>query len=82
MQFLRDLAGQLVSDDAAGDSLDVRKKVVHGFDFPFGAADGEVCAGALDEVVKIFLRVTESFAVGIFAFAADIEVGVESLLES
>ena len=49
--------------------------------FAFGAADRELRAGPLDEVVEIFLRVAERFAVGVFAFAADVEIGIESLLE-
>ena len=49
--------------------------------FALGAADGELGAGALDQVVEIFLRVAQSVAVSVFAFAADVEIGIESLLE-
>ena len=73
--------GKFVADDAAGNALDVGQQIVQGLHLALGAAHGELRAGALDQVVEIFLRVLERFAVGVFAFAADVEVGIESLLE-
>ena len=81
-QLLRDLVGQFVAHDAAGDALNVRQQIVHRFLLAVSAAHGELRAGALDQVVEIFLRVAQGFAVGVFAFAADVEVGIESLFES
>ena len=80
-ELLRDFLGQFVAHDAAGDALDVRQEIVHGFDLAFSAAHGELRAGALDEVIEIFLRSLQRRGVGVFAFAADVEVGIESLLE-
>ena len=73
--------GQFVAHNAAGDALHVGEQVIHGFDFSFGAARGELRARAFDQVVEISLRVAQRFAVGVFSFATDVEVGIESLLE-
>ena len=54
-ELLRDLVGQLVAHDAAGHALDVRQEIVDGLLFAFAAADGELRAGAFDEVIEIFL---------------------------
>ena len=81
LEFLRDLLREFVAHDAAGDALDVRQEIVHRFVFAFGAADGKLRACALDQVVEVFLRVAQGLTVGVLAFAADVEVGIESLLE-
>ncbi len=80
-QFLRDLLRQLVADDPAGHALDVGQQMIHGLLFAFAGADGKLCAGSLDEVVKIFLRILQRRGVGVFPFAADVEIGIETLFE-
>ena len=57
------------------------QQVVHGLHLALGAAHGELRAGALDQVIEIFLRMLQRFAVGVFALAADVEIGIESLLQ-
>jgi hypothetical protein len=49
--------------------------------FPFTAAHGELRSRPLDQVIEIFLRILQRRAVGFFAFAADIQIGIESLIE-
>ena len=70
LQFLRDVGGEFVADDAAGNALDVRQEIVDGFDLALGGA-GKLGLGALDEVIKVLLRGLQSRAVGGSSLAAD-----------
>ncbi len=72
---------QFVAYDAARYSLNVGQQIIHGLYLAFAASHGELRAGALDQVVEIFLRVAQGFAVRFFSFAADVEIGVEALVK-
>ena len=63
LQFLRDVGGKFVADDAAGNALDVRQKIVHRFDLALGGSR-ELRLGALDEVIEILLRGLQCRAIG------------------
>src|SRR5579862_8863446 len=55
VELLRDLVLQFVAHNAAGHALNVRQKIVDGFDFALGAASSELGAGSLDQVREIWL---------------------------
>ncbi len=80
-QFLRDFLRQFVADDSAWNALDVGQEMIHRLLFALGTAHGKLGAGAFDQVVEIFLRGLQRGGVGVFAFAADVEIGIETLLE-
>src|SRR5579863_9255254 len=81
-EFLRDLTGQFVAYDPAGHALDMRQQVIQSLHFSFCATNRELALGALDQVGEITLRMLEGFAIGVFAFAPNEEIGVESRFES
>ncbi len=80
LQFLRDVGGEFVAHDAAGNALDVGQQIVDGFDLAFGSAR-ELCLGTLDEVGEILLRSLQDRPIGSGSLAAHEEVGIEALLK-
>ena len=42
---------------------------------------GNCATGALDQIIEIFLRMPQGLAVSVFALAANVEIGIEALLE-
>ncbi len=69
-QPMRHLVGPLVAHDAAGHALNVRQQVIQRLDLAFGSAGGKLRACALDQVVKVLLRVLQCIGVGLYALCA------------
>ncbi len=80
-QLLRNLLGQFVAHDAAGDALDVGQQIVHRLLFSVAGTDGKLRPRPFDQIVEIFLRILERGAIGFFALAANVEIGIEALFE-
>ncbi len=55
LQFLRDVGGEFVADNAAGDALDVRQQIIDRFDLALGGAR-KLGLSALDQIIKVLLR--------------------------
>ncbi len=80
-QLLRNFGSQFVANNSIRDTLDVREKIVQRLDLAFSSTGRKLCASALNQVIKIALRMFEGVGISIFPFAANVEVGIESGFE-
>src|SRR5262245_14555924 len=77
-QLLRDIARQLIANDAAGYALDMRQQIIDRLHLALCRFSWKLCTRTLDQVIEIALRVLERLRIRFFAFSAYEQVRIES----